>query len=471
MAFQSGTSTQLTDTAISILKESKPCITKCECKIFSRDNESVSVTPMRIEQMTIVQNFETDYADVITITINVSADEAILILSNYKNLQCNLTFNRYDELLRLQHDILPQIEKYIVIISNATDLLKQFSKAEMTAVDNPGEKSAGGRIPSESVMSRRVNLELQLIDENVYKRRDRPFNFILQNVTIDGAIHYIANLLEIKDVKCQSVDNQRTYENFVIPPMQSLSTVFDYLQEHFGVYSKGLTSYYTQNVLYVYPSFNSKPDVENIIHLYKVQENTYVGCPSYHKESGSEVSILLDGKVALENLSEKSTDEIGNYQVSLRAESVHDVGKEFNGRDCKIRDNNLLSIAAENVNQAQSGKVSARYVQATNNAYAMSSTMSQFMCKILGAEWKYAWPYTLKPGSKVIYHYEDVDSVKTCEGILSSVVYNMQINTTVGLNGKDNFYSFSAAIMARLTSDTNKSDIISISQLPSLLRK
>lgn len=470
MAYQAGSDKQLSEKAIEILKNSKPCIAKCECTIFSKDDPSISVTPMKIEQMTIIQNFETAYSDVITLTVSVTSDEAILILSNYKNLQCTLVFNRYDELLKLQPDILPQIENYVVIISNATDLLKQFTKAEMTSTQNAGESSAGERLPSESVLSRRFNLDIQLIDEDVYKRRDRPFNFILQNTSMVNAIHYIANLLEIKDVKCQSVDNERTYENFVIPPMQSLSTIFDYLQEHFGVYSKGLSSYYTHNVLYVYPSFNVKPDVENIINLYKQQDNTYIGCPSYHCEEGNEVSILLNGKVAMENLSEKSTDEIGNYHVSLRAESIHDVGKEFNGRECTIRDNNLLSIAAENAKQAQTDKVSARYMQATNNAYTMSSAMSQFMCKVLAAEWQYAWPYTIKPGSKVVYHYEDMNGVKTSEGIICSVVYNMKLNTTRGLTGKDNFYSFAAAISARLTSDTDTSDVFSLGDFSSLKR-
>ena len=461
MVFQAGTSTQITDKVQEILENARPCLTKCECKIFSKDDSSVSVTPMKIEQMTIVQNFETAYSDVITLTISVEANEAIVLLTNYKNLKCTLTFNRYDEHIVLQDDILPEIKQYMVVIANALDLLKQYTKAEMTNTDNPGEKSSNGSLPSEGVMSRRITLELQLIDEDVYIRRDRPFNFILQNATMVEAIHYVANLLEIKNVWFRYIDNERTYDNFVIPPMQTFATIFSYLQEHFGVYAKGLSSYYTGGDLYIYPPFDVKTDSNYTIHLYKVQEGSYPGCPSYHTEDGSEISIILNDKIAMENLSEKTSDEVGNYQVALRAESIHDVGKEFNGRECKIRDNNLLSIASENNNQPQTGKVSARYTQATNNAYTMSSMMAQTLCKILGATWISAWPFVIKPGARVVYHSEEYDAVKVCNGIISSVTYNMQIANTVGLTGKDNIYAFSALLMVRLTQDVDPSWAIS----------
>lgn len=469
--FQVGNSTQIADKAYEVLKNATSCLTRCECKIFSAsDNKSIEVKPMYIEQMTIMQNFETDYSDVITLNVSVTTSEAILLLTNYKNLKCTLTFNRVDNQQNLLDDVLPEIFNYVVVISNATDKLKNVTKAEVTQTDVPGESSGSGSLPSESVQSKREILELQLIDEDVYIKRDRPFHFILQNTTMLEAIHYFANLLDIKNIHYRSVDNERDYENFVIPPMQTLASIFDYLQEHFGVYAKGLTGYYTRQNLYIYPTFDVNTDVEDTVHLFKTQKGYYQACPSYHLQEGKTTTIILTGKTVLENLTEKMSENVGNYQVSLRAEAVHDVGKEFNGRECKIRNNNLLSIATQDQHQVQDGKVSARYMQATNNAYSMSAVMAQSMCKFLGAEWFYAWPYTLKPGSKVVYHYEDVDAVKTCDGILSSVVYNLQKATTRDLEdgGKGNIYAWCASIYARLTSDTNESDALDVKQLPFL---
>lgn len=465
---QTGISKQLEDNALKVLKYAQSCLCTIDCKLYSENVSDVSVVPSRILNMTVQQNFEVEFSDVITATIEVAVDEAILILGNYQDLICRFVFNRITrDTQEIIEEIPPQIEKYRVFIANATDLLKQFTKAELTTTQEAGETTAMGQDPPADVLGRKVNLELQLIDEDVYQKKDRPINALLNNTTLTDAVHYVANLLEIKNVDCRMSDNARTYTNFTIPPMQTIGSVFDLWQEKHGLYLKGLEAYYTHGVLYVYPGYDTDPSTEKILHMYKVQENSYLGNGSYHYENGDEVYILLNAQVALEDLSAKLTENVGNYHVALRTDSVYDVDKKMEGRNGEIRNNNLISVGAQNEKMASSNKITAKYLQVTNNAYIMSSAMSQCMCKLLNGIWMYAWPFTLTPGMKVIYHYEDAKAYKSTKGILSGVVYNMVPLTQTGRL----IYAWAARLTCRLTVDTDDSDAVDTSTLASLRNK
>jgi len=461
--FMGAISKQLHDAVIRTMKNGVSCICNIDSKVYSENNASVSVVPKKIVTMSIVQNYDTATYDSITATIDVSVEEAIVILSNYTNLKMQLVFNRVDkDSGKIIEQVLPEIQEYKVIIANASDMLKQFTKSELVPSSNAGEESRDQSYTPGEVQSRRINLELQLFEEDVYEKRSRPVNVQLSKCKLSDGLHCVANALDISDVKITQVSNERQFNNLTIPPGSTLETVFDNLQKKHGIYPKGIAGYYRDKTLYVYPPYETNPDTIRTCNLYKVKEDSYLGAPTYHYDEGDDVHIVLNKETKLDNLSEKTTENTGNYFVSLRADTMHDTDKLMNGKEGKVRNNNLLSISSKNEKMASDNKVLAKFTEPTNNAYTMSSDMSQGMCKVLNAVWQYAWPFNVEPGMKVLYHYEDNNAYKTTTGILSSVTYTLM---PIAMQGRQE-YTWAAAIMARLTVDTDNSDTVDTNTLP-----
>ena len=274
-------------------------------------------------------------------------------------------------------------------------------------------------------------------------------NAILNNTTIENAIYFVANTLNIKNVNLYPPDNQKVYSTITLPPMQNIATVFDFMQERYGIYAKGLEYYFTQGTLYIYPGLETNPEAETkkILHIYNVPKNNYEGSDGYYAyDADDNIHLLCNQDIRLVNNAQKSSENTGSNFVALRNDTTIDLTRTTKGNNGEFSDQNLLLVGTENNKTAISNSVNNKYIGGTNNVLALTSELARNNVVLLESGWAMAMPYILTPGMKVIYHYDDVNEYKTVNGILCGVqctVYPLE-------NNKEFVYAAGGLITCRL---------------------
>nr|DAK10458.1 MAG TPA: hypothetical protein [Bacteriophage sp.] len=426
-------SDQMNRVACNILKYALPCKTKITCKLYSSENEDVVVDVTQINSFSVNQTFEINFMDATTISVALSIQEALLILRNYKDIHCALTLTRVDKIYLYPITELQPFEyDFLVIIDNAEDLLKELSKAELTAKATDDDKSNADDM--DRILGRKIEIVMQLVTQEEHDLRLSQMNAILNNTTIENAIYFVANTLNIKNVNLYPPDNQKVYSTITLPPMQNIATVFDFMQERYGIYAKGLEYYFTQGTLYIYPGLETNPETETkkILHIYNVPKNNYEGSDGYYAyDAEDNIHLLCNQDTRIVNNAQKSTENTGSNFVALRNDTAIDLTRTTKGNNGEFSDQNLLLVGTENNKTAISNSVNNRYIGGTNNVLALTSELARNNVVLLESGWAMAMPYILTPGMKVIYHYDDINEYKTVNGILCGVqctIYPLENN-------------------------------------------
>lgn len=391
-----------------------------KCLFYSPDDATLKYELLHFDSFMIRQNFVGSYADEIFLNALIPMDTVLSLLKNYQNLRCAITITRVTEGTHLPVTTLPPIQYvYRAIISEAADLYKQFTQNELDP-----ENSPAGRL--ESLHGRSHPLAFQLIDDKVYELRHKQFNGMLKNATLKDAIHYAANVLGIKNVILKDPTNTRSYASLSFPPMLDISNAFDFLQARYGIYSKGLSYYFTNNTLYVWPGFDLSLESEKVVHIYNVPENS---CPSnkgYHYiDNGGNLHILCNHKAESKNLAPSNIENKGNYKIALRTDMVLDQVRTVTGSAGEFNKANSVSCGTTTDRGMTSNAKNAKYEQSSNNIYQMASDMVQNDCELLGSGWSMALPYLILPGTRIFYHYEEGGLYKTKMGQMDAISYSL----------------------------------------------
>lgn len=460
--------------AVGVMKGSPSNFFTAKITIFSDQNSEVKVSPRLIKTWNIVQNTEKSYHETITATFDVSMEEALLLMYNEKDLRATILLDHVTQHhYRLIKDIPQEVRQFRVLITNKDELKKEKQKVEYLSATG-GSEQVGGNYTPDGVRSMRYDLEVELMldytalgDGNLYTARKRPINGIAKNPCMESVVHFIANSLGIKDVRMVKPDNGNKPKTVCIPPTQDLSNLISGLQDTYGIYKKGISYFVSEGTLHVYPTFETNPNTETEIHFYKLPKDAYPGCPTYSSvdESGN-LHIVLNSDVSMTDLSGAGVEVFGNYQMSSRTDTYIDTDTKMKGKQADIRNNNLLTVGAENERTITDKRVVARFNNDTNNPLQMSSNMASLMCIIMRTTWSMAWPWIIKPGTKVVYHYEDISGLKMVTGIMSSMEYS-----ATPMNGlsKDTYvYAWGAQLTCRLSADFQEEDAVTIDMLPNM---
>ncbi len=403
--------------AQQILDATESTTMTAKCLIYSPTIQDLQVTLPYFHTLTIKQKFTASYTDEITLDVTVDVPDLLKLLKNAQDLRIVITLNRIFQMKSKRMDHVPPTQlHYRVIISNADELLKQFTKNELIASRETGL--------TESVHGRRHRLMLQLIEQDIYEIRHKQFNGLLKNATVKDAIYYSANLLGIRNIVLTEPSNTRVYSSLTLPPMLDITNAFDFLQERYGIYSKGLAYYYTDKTFYMYPCYETAPTSDKVINIYNVPASSYLGASGYHciDESGN-IHILCNQKVTAKNFAAQSVENKGNYKVALRTDMALDHVRTVQGDKGTFQKNNALSCGMTADRGMVGNAKNAKYETSSNNAFQMASDMVKMDCTLLVSGWIKALPNLVKPGMKVIYHYEDEAAYTTRTGLVEEIDY------------------------------------------------
>ena len=454
------------------------------------DGDTFSFTPFILNSIRIEQQFSENYLNHYELNVALTPDQYQLLYYNYKDLRCTVRFYGMDVNTKTIYgkttngDPLLVIEDAYCIFKDKQDMLKGTPKSMVM----PESDTAKNTNNTDAF----VDVSFQLIPKEDYKFRVTKCNMILNNSTVADAILMIANSSECVDALMMvTPDNQTKYKNIVIPPILSLADALKFLQDHYGVYSKGMGYYYQVGCLYVYPLYETDPVLpkdkapdndlvykKNIYasvtgsvmldemgdggmtHIYMVGNDNYVGLQYYHAYEGNTIHIVSNSLSVFRDLADTGMENVGYGYIVHHSDRDIDVCRNILEADSTEQatygiwpidihqnpNNSYMAFDGQNRHIGiTSTQANVQYVDDKSNMYTIQSSIYSYLRTVAGFEWNNAVPFTFRPGYRIYYHYDGEDQTRrkltnstgsslqymTKSGVVDEVTYTF---TTVSTN-------------------------------------
>ena len=225
---------QLKNEVSYILDKSEPSLFFINAYLTTSGSSTpldVDINP--IDTITIVQNFDSNYADIVMLQTRLLVKDILYILDHYKDLHCSIQF-KPDTGNALEDGLQEiNIEDYKVVINNADDIRKNIN---MNQFVNTNEEGDNGYTNKEQYYGQRIPITLELFSETLYDLRHITVATKLSNCTMEQAILYLANAYGIKSTIITPPDNTKVYRDIPIPPkVGGIEKSLTYLQKKFGI--------------------------------------------------------------------------------------------------------------------------------------------------------------------------------------------------------------------------------------------
>lgn len=437
-----------------------------DIQIYSSENPDKShiVKPLYISNYTIKQLFDTQYTDEITISLETTPQEFFKVYQNRQNLYCSIAAYPYIESTRsVNYDTRVKessnqrgsvsinstngwVHTYRALLLDIGDITKQFNINQLQKTENNNM--------TDNIQSQTIRYSLQLMQEDIYNLRTASFQLPLKNTTVKKAIYAAANILGIDNISLYEPDNTTTYKQITFPPMQTLASFLPMLQKYPGIYNEGCEFYYTNKTLYIYPGYKADLDrKEPIVNIYKVPTNMFPGLFGYSSvDKDNNLHIVSDTDVEINDTANQSLENIGNHIVTYNAETTLDLSRKVNGKIGNFNKENLVSIGMTDIEGNTKEKYKTVYIQGSSNPFTMASNMIKNNKLEVRLGWHNPIPYSISPGQRCIYHYEDQEGYKTRIGIVDNIVYSYEVNSRPSVY----IYRGTAILTLRLASDSEQ---------------
>ena len=418
-------SVSLNNAVNKIISNNIPNLYRLKVTLSSISDSKNVVELMYIENLHIFQDFINSYADRIELTFEVPPEHYLTIMDMSQNLKCNIVMYNIDrEHPDLQlTSVIAKLE-YRAVIKDKSDLLKKYSYGALIKTDN--------NVGFEQQYSTRIPMSLQLLDQRVYEMRKVKLNYIGRATNMLENLYFLADNFNADSVYIVTPDNTKTYTNLILPPMLGITNVFNYLQndEGKGVYNKGISYYYTNGVLYIYPPYEMNPSSPNMVNIYKVQENMFIGLDSYHKiekaRVGNDIHILSNTASVDKNLIDEGLENDGTAYYLQKAHVLVDAWRNIvekpGGRRYSVNEN--VDLVSFNTDKGMiSNAFQPNFYLSPENNFTYLSNIAKNNRVAINLGWIHAIPFTFKPGWKLIYNYDENANYVTKTGVCDGVVY------------------------------------------------
>lgn len=430
-------SENLNEITTEILQNKISNISTINMTLYSVTNIEFKLTVLDVQSLIIDQDFIKRYTDFITIKFSLSTKEYIDVINNYRDLKCSIIIENYieeDKSLKQQD---PIIFDQKIIFQSKDDLFKTVHKSEIV-VDNSINQT-------ESHISKRINIVGQLIDDNVFEIRKKQFNLVCRDSNIETLLHFIVcNMIEPKYKCIMKPDNDTVYDNIVIPGLIPFEEVFGYLNKKYGIYDKGVGFYYTEDTMFIYPLYNFNPEISPyLVNIYFVGSNNILGANNYLLYKNDCYHILTNREPKSSQFMEQGTENFGNGYMVLKDSLLFNKWREQEQEDFKIIKDGILQMQLDNNNTLSEFSHNLRYVYGEENIDDCITSLSSINGNVTVVGWDNAKPFIIKPGWKILYHYdgEKEYNIKSGSCLNAKYVYNF-----IQRKGQDKLFSCTAGL-------------------------
>ena len=410
----------------------------------SHEDPSFEIKDIIVDGIQIIQDFSKNLTDDITVSINLQQETIMELVKHQTLLYATIILeyiDRSDDSVVLDEP--PVIYVYKVFIHDLTNLAKKVGINNIYNTDNE-------EIVTEAVASGLMPVTLQLISEDHYLINKSAFVGMLKDATVADAIKFISSKSGIKSLNLIEPDNHVVYRHLMIPPQYwEFSIIFEFLQQHYGVYNKGINYYIDHEILYVYPPKETKPDKSPELEVIKTPPMSYIGSNNYHEITSAEgdITIVSTGNSIHQTLSNIATENEGNANLFLNSDQM--VDGQMNYPTMEL---NNIGATASNVLATSIHKKSAipTYTEPTINTFDRASKLSGINTELIALGWSYARLFVFYPGMPVTYIYDEKDNVMSKKGILEHVTYTMLRGGNISSKPK---YTVNSTLILRLGLD------------------
>ena len=423
--------------------------------VFHNPNTGYKETITLIHGLDIEQDFLQDYMTKYAVDIQVTYGEYLALQNNMQDLECTLILYPYDVMLSTE---LTELEP-IIIKTKAT--LDRIDLSKVVNNKTLGDEHIRGSIApaTPQLAELTMKIPIYLIDPGIYNIRHIQINAILHNVTVEDVIHYAAYQFELEKIHIVKPTNTIRYNNFIIPPMQSIATLFPYIQEVYGIYDTGLGYFVMKDELYVYPQFDK--DVNNtytdkIIHILHAPKGHYTGLDSYYTRIDGDHWIVSNTSSNVEDVTLRGVENEGNVHVSSNPDNSRDYGVVINKDGSVVRpEENITVLQNMNSNTTSSASQVLKYTGQQTNIFKTTTQMAAYDAVYMNAGWVRSKPLSLLPGQIVLYHFDDKHETYTVrKGRLLKVNYKSKLEKSA--TGIDKLVSFMSTMYVYLEPDVQQ---------------
>lgn len=406
------------NSGINITERPSTTVVDFECRFhghYKDSGDDFSFEPYQVNKLVIEQNFNQAYGDNISLVLTLTPIQLITILDNYRGLDCTILLRpREIESEYIDHAVLVMDKTYKVVIKDK-ELRKRLSKKAII----PDSKKDETNEHHEQMFD---NVEFQLITETDYLLRKKQFNFIARDNTVKDVILFLAQSCDVKQVCITEPDNTTVYKNLVIPPQHTFASALEFLQDYYGIYNKGLSYYFTNDVLYVYPAYETKPTTPESAHLYYAGENAVQGSKIFHAWSDDVCHIVISTTPVLKDLIDGGIENYGNAMTFQHADRIIDLEStigEGQGSQNARMGLGKIDLKEPNTSVFSFGKsdsgisddaYSNRFKFDDSNQYKFKSEMYGFRRTLVATKWQNAIPFLFHPGYLIHWHYDGEDT-------------------------------------------------------------
>jgi hypothetical protein len=231
---------------------------------------------------------------------------------------------------------------------------------------------------------------------------------------MEQVLHWSAQQFQVDKPKIITPDNPQTYDNFIIPFM-GIDKLYNFLQNRYGIYAKGMGYYFSEDELYIYPQFDTdrnKNTTDGIVRIISVPEGSYLGMDCYHAKIDDDLWILSNSNKSMQSLNAVGEENSGNVHVTANTDNQRDRSVVINKDGSVTRDKSSLTVVqmSNKAGAMNASSQNIKYCGQRSNIYQSTSEMAANNGTVLACEWNMAIPRSIKPGQIVTYQYDDTNS-------------------------------------------------------------
>lgn len=384
------------------------------CKIHSGPEVKEFEFMIRPAKVMLVQDYIDYYTDHLYAVIYMNPTYLHKLITHYQDLKCRLIIRKTDPVLPEKGDIILDRD-YLVFLPKIQELTQSYSVADLESNLRLGDTL--------------IPVDFELIDPELYFIRRKQFQFMATDVTMEDIIKFVTQQFGIRKLHLVPPDNEKRYTNFVIPKMLSLDSIFTWLQKRpgLGVYTQGCNYYYSNDVLYVYPSYDCDPVNGITSHVYLVGEGNYMGMANNHRvDETNGYHILTSVRPAFQPIAIAGYENDIDGRVLCRTEKMVEYWHKVNPeKNIVVPSNNVVLLSKFSnlgiVNSTESS--TAKVILTNNNSFDRVSDVSAIFRNRMAFEWDKADIFSLKPSFPMKIHYDKiVDNVTESNNIQAVVV-------------------------------------------------
>jgi hypothetical protein len=412
-----------------------------------------------INSLEILQDYYNSYMDKIIVNIDVTSAELIAIQNNIQGLECVITLTAFDMEQSVELVKLPPIIIKTKAIVDPVDISKLSNPAQVNLNE---EKSPDNAQQAQLT----VKYSLSLVAPAIYDIRHTSINTILNKVNMEQVVSWLCYQFGFENVYIVPPDNTQVYNTVIIPPVKDISNVFTYLQNTYGIYSKGLGYYVTtDNTFYIYPQFALDMDhatIKNAVHIIHGPTEYYTGMSIYHNVIDNDLWILSISSVDMKSPTSAAEENNGNVMLYTNADNVLDNRVNIDAKGNVTRDEkNLTVIQSANDNAMSKSANVMKYKGLCSNIYKATSEIASYTGTYLSVGWTTAEPFIIRPGMHFIYQYDDANNnFKIKNGRPMAVSYSSVVHKT---NHSVHFVmTFNCNIKLFIEPEKETSDIVNL---------